>query len=78
MIATLIKLTSIVLLMLIALMGVALWWGFETNDFSFFRDAMDTTFGFLLLTGIWYLIAPPHLAVTRATSKKSREISKDL
>jgi hypothetical protein len=61
----LIKITSIILVMLIVLMGVTLGVGFETNHFEPFGHVLDFTGSFLLLVGIWYLIAPPHLAITR-------------
>ena len=73
MIIKLVKLTSIITVMLVVLLGATLWLGCETNNLEAFHGVLDITSGFLLLVAIWYLIAPPHLSLTKksATSKKS-------
>jgi hypothetical protein len=69
---TLVKLTSIITVMLVVLMSVSLWLGFETHHFESFWNMVQFTGCFLLIVGAWYLIAPPH----RATSTKRRKLNR--
>jgi hypothetical protein len=56
------------MVMLVILLGATLRLGYETNNFESFWNILDFTGCFLLLIGIWYLIAPPHLSLTRTRS----------
>jgi len=65
----LVQLTSIIMVVLVVLLGVTFVLGFETNRFESFWNTVQFTSSFLLIVGIWYLIAPPH----RATAKKRHQ-----
>jgi hypothetical protein len=68
MIIKLVKLTSIMMVMLVVVLGATLRLGFETNHFEPFWNVLQFTGVFLLLIGVWYIIAPPHLSITRTKS----------
>jgi hypothetical protein len=71
MVIRLVKLSSIILMMLVVAMGVSLRLGFETNHFESFWNVLEFTGAFLLLIGVWYIIAPPHLSIAGTTSADS-------
>ncbi len=65
----LVKLTSIITVMLVVLMGLAFCLGLETNHYEMFWSVVQFTFCFTLLVGVWYLIAPPHRNMPRRARK---------
>ena len=67
----LVKLTSIITATLVVLMGVTWGVGLSIHNFGLFFDVVDFTSSFLLIVGIWYLLAPPHRAVRETLSKKT-------
>ena len=71
MVIRLVQLTGIITVMLVVLMGVTFGLGFETHHFETFWNVVQLTGCFLLIVGIWYLIAPPHRTLSRKLNNKS-------
>ena len=65
----LMKITSLITVMLVVLMGFAFWRGLETSHYEMFWGLVQFTFCFTLLVGICYLIAPPHRNTPRSGRK---------